>query len=74
MSPGAVVTDAEVRQWLDPLKTFNPGKDNFIAVFVDKPLDLFNDVAWALVTANWKVVGKVAAEASFKGVLFDNEE
>jgi Ca2+-binding RTX toxin-like protein len=74
MSPGAVVTEADVRTWLAPLTNFNQGKENYIAVYVDKPADLFDDAAWAQVAANWKVIGKVAAETGFKGVFFDNEE
>ncbi|MGL4488015.1 MAG: hypothetical protein ACRCU5_01040 [Rhizobiaceae bacterium] len=74
MSSGYVVTEADVKVWLDPLKNFNVGKENFIGMYVDRPADLFDDAAWAQVVQNWKIVGKVAAEAGFKGVFFDNEE
>ncbi len=74
MSPGAVVTEADVKVWLDPLKAFNAGKENYIAIEMDKPGNLFDDAVWAQVAQNWKTLAKVAQEAGFKGVFFDNEE
>jgi RTX calcium-binding nonapeptide repeat (4 copies) len=74
MSPGAIVTEADVKFWLDPLKNFNAGKENYIIMQMDKPGNLSDDAAWAQVAQNWKTVAKVAQEAGFKGVFFDNEE
>jgi hypothetical protein len=74
MSPGAVVTEADVKYWLDPLKAFNAGKENYISMQIDKPASLTDDAAWAQVAENWRMVAKVAKEAGFKGVFFDNEE
>jgi hypothetical protein len=74
MSPGAVVTEADVKYWLDPLKNFNAGKENYIILQMDKPANLSDDAAWAQVAANWKTIAKVAQETGFKGVFFDNEE
>jgi hypothetical protein len=74
LSPGAVVTEADVKFWLDPLKNFNAGKENYIIMQMDKPGNLFDDAAWAQAVQNWKTVAKVAQEAGFKGVFFDNEE
>jgi hypothetical protein len=74
MSPGAVVTEADVRYWLDPLKAFNAGKENYIIMQIDRPGSLFDNVAWAQVVQNWKTVARIAAEDGFKGILFDNEE
>jgi hypothetical protein len=74
MSPGVTVSEADVRQWLQPLTNFNVGKENYLAMEVDRPADLFDDAAWARVAQNWKTIGKVAAETGFKGILFDNEE
>jgi hypothetical protein len=74
MSPGAVVTEADVKFWLDPLKNFNAGKENYIIMQMDKPGNLLDDAAWSQVAQNWKTVAKVAQETGFKGVFFDNEE
>jgi hypothetical protein len=74
MSPGAVIIEADVKSWLDPLKAFNAGKENYISMQMDKPSNLFDDAAWAQVAQNWKIVAKVAQEAGFKGIFFDNEE
>jgi RTX calcium-binding nonapeptide repeat (4 copies) len=74
MSPGAVVLEADVRAWLAPLTAFNVGRENYLAMEIDRPGDLFDDAAWAQVVANWKAIGKVAAETGFTGIFFDNEE
>jgi RTX calcium-binding nonapeptide repeat (4 copies) len=74
MSPGAAINEADVRTWLEPLKNFNATKHNYLAMEIDRPGDLFDDAAWAKVVANWKIIGKVAADTGFKGILFDNEE
>jgi hypothetical protein len=74
MSPGATFTEADVRTWLDPLKNFNAGKENYLAMHIDRPGSLFDDAVWAQVAQNWKTVARIAAEAGFKGIFFDNEE
>jgi RTX calcium-binding nonapeptide repeat (4 copies) len=74
MSPGAVVTEADVKYWLDPLKDFNAGKENYLVMEMDKPGNLLDDAAWAQVAQNWRTVAKVAQETGFKGIFFDNEE
>ena len=74
MSPGAVVTAADVHDWLDPLVDFNAGMHNYLVFEMDDPGDLFDDAAWAQVARNWAVIGRVAAETGFTGILFDNEE
>lgn len=74
MSPGTVLTRAEVQTWLTPLKPFNNGMENYLQVNIDDPGDLFDDAAWAQVTANWQMMARVAAATGFTGILFDNEE
>ncbi len=74
MTPGVVVTEADVREWLAPLTNYNAGKYNYLAMEIDRPGDLFDDAAWAQVVTNWRAIGKIAAETGFKGILFDNEE
>ena len=74
MTPGVVVTAADVHDWLEPLAGFNAGMHNYLAFEMDDPGDLFDDAAWAQVARNWEVIGKIAAETGFTGILFDNEE
>ena len=74
MSPGVVITAAEVHDWLDPLTGFNDGMHNYLALYIDNPGDLFDDAAWAQVARNWEVIGTAAAQTGFTGILFDNEE
>jgi hypothetical protein len=73
-SPGTVLTEAAIREWLVPLAGFNRGKDNWLLIENDNPGDVFDDAVWAQVTANWRLLAKVAEETGFKGILFDNEE
>jgi hypothetical protein len=74
MTPGAVVREDDVREWLAPLTDFNANKFNYLVIENDKPGDLFDDPAWAQATANWRIIAQVAAETGFRGILFDNEE
>ncbi len=74
MTPGVVVIAADVHDWLEPLAGFNAGMHNYLAFEMDDPGDLFDDAAWAQVARNWEVIGKIAAETGFTGILFDNEE
>lgn len=74
MSPGVVISAADVHDWLDPLAGFNAGMHNYLALEIDDPGDLFDDAAWAQVARNWEVIGTVAAQTGFTGILFDNEE
>lgn len=74
MSPGVVITAADVHDWLDPLVGFNQGMHNYLVFEMDDPGDLFDDAAWAQVARNWAVIGTVAAQTGFTGILFDNEE
>ncbi len=74
MSPGVIVTEADVREWLEPLADFNKNKFNYLVVENDKPGDLFDDAAWDQAMLNWRTIAKVAAQTGFRGILFDNEE
>jgi hypothetical protein len=74
MSPGNRVTRADLETWLEPLRAFNQGRDNWLTVHIDDPGDVFNDTAWTRVVQNWKLMAEVAKEKDFDGILFDNEE
>jgi hypothetical protein len=74
MNPGYRATEADLREWLEPLTDFNAGMDNYLAMEIDRPGSLWDDAAWARVTETWRLVGQVAQETGFKGILFDNEE
>ena len=75
MSPGRVVTGAELKRDLQPLAEFNAGFEaNYLNVFTDRPGDLADDAAWAQVTENWRLIAREAKEAGFAGIIFDNEE
>lgn len=74
MTPGVIVTLADVREWLVPLANFNTGKFNYLIIENDRPGDLFDDAAWMQAIENWRTMAKVAAETGFRGILFDNEE
>ncbi len=74
MTPGAVISTAEVRRWLLPLADFNADKFNYLVIENDRPGDLFDEAAWAQAIENWRIIAAVAAETGFRGILFDNEE
>jgi hypothetical protein len=74
MSPDYVVTRADLEFWLEPLRSFNEGRNNWLMVEVDDPGDVFDDAAWAVVVENWRLMAEVAKEMGFEGILFDNEE
>lgn len=74
MSPGVVIREGDVREWLAPLADFNANKFNYLVIENNKPGDLFDDAAWAQAAANWRVIATVAQETGFRGILFDNEE
>lgn len=74
MSPGAVITRAEARLWLQPLTTFNQGMQNHLLLETDLPAPLTDDAAWARAAANLRAMANEARAAGFTGLLIDNEE
>jgi hypothetical protein len=74
MSPDVVHTRAEMEYWLEPLRGFNEGRNNWLTIQVDDPGDVFNDAAWARVVQNWKLMAEAAKDLGFEGILFDNEQ
>lgn len=74
MNPGYAATEADLREWLEPLAAFNQGMDNYLVMEMDRPGSLWDAAAWARVTETWRLIGQVAQETGFKGILFDNEE
>jgi RTX calcium-binding nonapeptide repeat (4 copies) len=74
MSPNTTITRADLMTWLEPLREFNQGRDNWLTIEVDDPGDVFNDAAWARVVQNWKLMAEVAHDMGFDGIMFDNEE
>lgn len=74
MQPGHRVDRAELERWLEPLETFDDGRENYFLIHVDAPGGLFDDEAWAVVAENWRIIAEEAREAGFAGLVFDNEE
>jgi hypothetical protein len=73
-SPDTRFTRADIRTWLDPLKDFSAGRDDWLTIYVDDPGDVFDDAAWADVIHNWTLLAAEAKRIGFEGILFDNEE
>ncbi|MGL5009387.1 MAG: hypothetical protein ACRC6I_05860, partial [Paracoccaceae bacterium] len=74
MSPDVSVTRADLEYWLEPLRSFNQGRNNWLTIEVDDPGDVFDDAAWARVVDNWRLMAEVARDLGFEGILFDNEQ
>ncbi|MGL5012086.1 MAG: calcium-binding protein [Paracoccaceae bacterium] len=74
MSPDVSVTRADLEYWLEPLRSFNQGRNNWLTIEVDDPGDVFDDAAWARVVDNWRLMAEVARNLGFEGILFDNEQ
>jgi hypothetical protein len=74
MSPDYQVTRADLEGWLEPLRSFNADRNNWLTIVVDDPGDVFDDAAWAVVVENWRLMAEAARDLGFEGILFDNEE
>ena len=74
MSPGVEVDAADLRGWVEPLAEFNAGMSNHLRITTDDPGDPFDDVAWARVAENWRVLAEEARAAGFEGLFYDDEE
>ncbi len=71
---GGEVTPETLDLWLPQLAEFNVGMENYLVTFIDRPGDLFDDLAWGQVVENFQLLAEAAKEAGFKGLIFDNEE